>query len=430
MQAWNVNGTPLLSNLRAVYPDQWEEIPAVDLPEFHGEPDVPIVGDEPLPGEEPEPEELTLIDIKDFVSEAMVEDQQDILLHEHEQNVERPTDLRPIVSVRDYLRRFNRGYYRRLTSSLLDATRGTIQVDVAEIFGVRGPQLQSASIPTSIVPRYTSPQRLINSMFLGYSGGVRFKIGVVGCNLAEVYYVPPGFHDYSVDPEGNRVWRSTEPIPPTSSAPPTGGYRESAVGIYQFAEKLDNPFITTTTHCPLPMQERPNYLMASAEQDVGLDLGASDNRMAFTTSVFEVEVPHMTPFRFVGDTTKGFIPTTGTEFYQTATNNMGHLILKMAQPLLYFPSVATINQNIAVEIFVASDDVGRAGYQVFAPITVLPAVRATNGLNVNDYQINSESVPSNAVAGFYPGLVSSFISPANSIVPAFDYTKSLYKTVV
>lgn len=423
IQTYNVFANPLISDQRAVYPDTWETIPPIDAPEFHGDPDDPLIGDEPLPGSEP------LISFTDFKSEAAVEDQQDILLHEHEQSIVRPTDLRPIVSVRDYLRRFTRAFYARLTSAQLDPTRGTLQVDVATLLGVRGPQAVTALPAGSVFPLYSSPQRIINSMFMGYSGGARFKIGVLGATVAEVYYMPPGFHDYAVDPEGNRVWRSTEPLPPTSSAPISTAYRESILGTYQFGEKLFNNFVVPTVLSPLPMQERPNYIMSQPDASIGLDSGAQDNRMSQSTCVFEVEVPHMTPFRFVGDTAKGLNAQNGAQYFKTATSDMGQLIIKLVQPLEYFPGVATINNNIAIEIFASADDVGRAGYQVFAPVTLIPAVRVINGANFNDYQIGPESIPSTATSGFYPGLVSSFISPIPTIVPAFDYTKSLYKTV-
>lgn len=427
-QTFNVVTAPLLSDQRAVYPDGWEPIPPIEGPELEADPEEPIVGDFPLPDEEDE-ETLTLIDLK-FECEADVEDQQDILLHEHEQSMVRPTDLRPIVSVRDYLRRFTRAFYARLPSSTLDPVRGTIAIDVATLLGVRGPQSVTALPPGSVFPLWSSPQRIINSMFLGYSGGARFKIGVLGALLGEVYYMPPGFHNYAVDAQGNRVWRGTSPIPQATSAPVGSNFREAILGTYQYAEKLFNTVTVPSALSPLPMQERPNYLMSQPDASIGLDNGAQDNRMSQSTCVFEVEVPHMTPFKFVGDASKGYNPQNGADIFRTASTDMGHLIVKLAQPLEYFPSVATINNNVAIEIFVSTDDVGRAGFQVLAPVTLIPSSRMINGANYNDYQIGPDCIQATTTAGFYPGLVSTFTSAPTSIVPAFDYTKSLYKTVV
>jgi hypothetical protein len=362
-----------------------------------------------------------------FAAEAAVEDQSEILLKEHEQSAIKPTDLRPIVSVRDYLRRFNRGFYRRYTNAELDAFRGAIQVDVAELLGVRGPTGVSGTPGTSEVFG-ACPQQLINAMFLGYSGGARFKIGVMGTTMGEVYYVPPGFHNFNTDITGNRQWRSTQPFTDLLTAPTAGPFASAIGAQYLFAEKSPNAYADVDMLSPLPMQERPNYLMTSADQDVGLFDGTTFNRMAMSTSVHEVEVPHMSPFRFVGDASKGMKGSSGNYSLRTATSDMGYLIIKLAQPLVYYPGTTDpIQTSVALEIFVAADDVGRAGYQTFAPLSIVPAVRVPGaGASVAYYQIGPDCIESSSLV--YPSYPSTFKSPPVSAIPAFDYTKSLYRT--
>lgn len=362
-----------------------------------------------------------------FKAESHVEDQQNVLLHENEQTPVKPSDLRPIVSVRDYGRRWTRAFYKRYTPTELTNFDGGIQLDVASLIGVRGETEPSGS-PPGIVLRGMNSAKLINSMFLGYSGGARFKVSVLGSTISECYYVPPGFHNYNLDVTGNREWRSTAPFPNLNTAPYNTAYYSANNAQYLYAEKTDNPFARTDLLSMCPMQDKPNYVVSSDNLDVGI-AGAEFQRLPMLVSTHEVEVPHMSPFRFVGNSSKGYHPSLGNYAYHNANNNMGYLVIKLAQPVLYYPSVTPISPSIALEVFSSFDDVGRAGYQVFAPTTIIPAVLQSAGGNFNYYQIGTDSILSTKPNGFFPGYLSSPAQSVSSIVPAYDYTKSLYKTV-
>lgn len=357
--------------------------------------------------------------------ESSVETQEDLVLQHHEQDPITPTDLRPIVSVRDFTRRFVRAFYRRYTSQFLDANRGTVQIDVAEMLGFRGQHYTATPLSSSVfVP--SNAHQIINAMFLGYSGGARFKVSVLGTTAAEVYYIPPGFHSYDIDPTGGHQWRGTAPLPSTNLAANGSAYSESNLGQYFFAERTPNSYHRASLVNPSPMQDRPNYVTTSANVDIGVAAQGFD-RIPMSNTLHEIEVPHMSPFRFVGDTTKGVLPLTGTTPFDLGANNMGYIVVKFAQPVIYYPGVAAVSGGAAIEVFVSTDDVGRAGYQVFAPTTVLPAVRVTNGVNTNYYQVGPDSLNTAKTDGYYPGISSAFTSPAASIVPAFNYRKALYK---
>lgn len=357
--------------------------------------------------------------------ESSVETQEDLVLQNHEQDPITPTDLRPIVSVRDFTRRFVRAFYKRYTSQFLDAHRGTVQIDVAEMLGFRGQHYTATPLGSSVfVP--SNAHQIINAMFLGYSGGARFKVSVIGTTAAEVYYIPPGFHSYDVDPTGGHQWRGTVPLPSTNLAANGSAYSESNLGQYFFAERTPNPYHRDSLVNPSPMQDRPNYVTTSANVDIGVAAPGFD-RIPMSNTLHEIEVPHMSPYRFVGDTTKGVLPLTGTTPFDLGANNMGFIVVKFAQPVIYYPGVAAVSGGAAIEVFVSTDDVGRAGYQVFAPTTVLPAVRVTNGANTNYYQVGPDSLRTAKTDGYYPGISSAFTSPTASIVPAFNYRKALYK---
>lgn len=414
MLAYNVVNTPLLSSK--------------EDPSF-----VPVINEEVVKElEERMKNDPSLVplykiesSVRQFDVEADVETQQDLVLHEHEQSEIKPTDLRPIVSVRDYTRRFVRSYFRRYTGAFIDANRGTIEIDVAEMLGYRHPKGFGSVTPSSVfVP--SNAHKLINAMFLGYSGGVRFKVSVLGTTAAEVYYVPPGFHSYDVDPTVGHQWKGTSPLPSTNLAAVGSAYSESNLGQYYFAERTANTHHKDSLLSQCPMQDRPNYVTTSANVDIGVTAPGFD-RVPMANTMHEIEVPHMSPFRFVGDYSKGVMPLAGTIPLELATSNMGYIVVKFAQPVLYYTGVAPVQAGAAIEVFVASDDVGRSGYQVFAPTTVIPAVRVTSGANVNYYQVGPDSIRSLKPDGYYPGISSAFISPAASIVPAFNYRKALYK---
>ena len=366
-----------------------------------------------------------------YKMEAEVEEQDGVLLQEHEQVMVKPTDLRPIVSVRDHMRRWTRAFYQRFTSQDMANFRGALQFDVAHLIGVKSPRITPDGPfgVTTALPVNTA--KLINQMFLGYSGGARFKISVVGTTLGELYYVPPGFHSYNTDIVGGRAWRSTAPFPELTNAPLNSAYRAAIDATYQYAEFQTNPQVNGVLLAQTVCQDKPNYVVSSTTTDVSLSAGANADRMLMGVHTYEIEVPHMTPYRFVGNSSKGYYPAANNYSFNNGDNSMGYLVLKVAEPVQYVPTVAPILPSIAVEIFSCCDDVGRAGYQVFAPTVIMPSIRQDGTApNFNCYQIGPDSILNQfAAGGGYPGLLSAPTQTSTSTVGPYDYTRALYKTV-
>lgn len=336
-----------------------------------------------------------------------------------------PTDLRPIVNVRDYVRRFQRVYYDRFLPADLTDRRGFFIFDVASLVGCRAPDY---SVPSGVIRAGTSTLRTINSMFLGYSGGARFKICLNGANMAEVWYVPPGFTTNpqgSLTAEGQRTWRSTAPFPFTVSLPRSSDSTQCQFSQYQFMEKT--PFASTVSSDCWAMMcsvERPNWISVNATTDTAFDTGTGGNRMQSSGCTFEFEVPHMSPYRFVGDATKSKYNINGLAHGFTGETNMGHIVVKIAEPLIYYPSVTTINANIAIEILASLDDVGRLGYQVFSPTMQFPiGVNTTPNVGVYDpvWMVPEVTLTGGAIPNVHPKakVVSNATPPVYTLASCY-----------
>ena len=82
-------------------------------------------------------------------------------------------DLRPIVSMREYGRRYYRVSTTKVTGASLDTDDGIRVFDVAEFLGVRNNLPLSTSTSISV---NASTLSIIQSLFLGYCGGGRIKM--------------------------------------------------------------------------------------------------------------------------------------------------------------------------------------------------------------------------------------------------------------
>ena len=93
-------------------------------------------------------------------------------------------DFRPIVSVRDYIRRFHKVYSDRFTYEQITDNGGVIRLDVAELTGCQNYQSPASmgfpGFNADIFGMPSNPLSLINNMFYGYSGGFKFKVNLIG----------------------------------------------------------------------------------------------------------------------------------------------------------------------------------------------------------------------------------------------------------
>jgi hypothetical protein len=371
----------------------------------------------------------------DFKSESADVDasQEDILFKVKKTDDVPETDLRPIVSIRDIIRRFNRVWYERFVPIDLAARRNIAVFDVASLLGVRGPVTTSVPGVNNAVRIPASPLQILSGMYMGYSGGARFKVNLIGTTAAEVWYVPPGFTTQgwsTTDPANNKNWRGTVPFPFSSSDPFTSANQQATNTFYQFAERdAPSPNILVRMLTPTVGQERANLYNSSSNIDVSFDTGDGTNRMPMAGCSFEFEVPHMTPYRFIGDAAKQKVPLVNTFPNMGAETNMGHLVIKFGSPIVYYPATVPIPMDVAVEIFAAVDDVGRFGYHTMSPQISFPVGSvATPNVGVYDpVWLTSEYTPLHtSTVSFDPYPRARVLS--NATPPVYDYTAMYYST--
>jgi len=303
---------------------------------------------------------------------------QDDLLNKREEKIKPDLDIdfRPIVSVRDYIRRFHKVYSDRFTYEEITENGGVIRLDVAELTGCQNYQSPGGmgfpGFNADIFGMPSNPLSLINNMYYGYSGGFKFKVNLIGLEFSEIWYVPP---DYSYNSTTQR-WLPTVPVLKDTSL--VLSYGEALLETFKFPSngpvllsrfnpRLSNPTVEI---------DRPNYYIGSSYSRMGeTDLLAMSHQ-------FEFEVPNMTPFRFIADNAKSF-HASGVDAINSS-GNLGYLVIRVS-PTLLVPPTDTKN-SAAVEIYVAATDEGRFGYQVAAPILSIPTAPGPIGSN-NNYQL-------------------------------------------
>jgi len=265
-------------------------------------------------------------------------------------------DFRPVTNIRDHIRRFYKVYRRGLNSATITATNSLITLDIADLLGQRT-QLINSPVSDSVA----STLDLLSKMFLGCSGGSRFKIVVTGCTSASAWYVPPGFTALEVA-SGDAIYLSCIP---RSRATTAQAVLTNAV-MYQNLTNSTSTFDSSfAVQCPTV--ERANYTSSNAFSAYN-DSGGDISYVPDATSVLEFEIPNMSPYKFYGDVTK-VSRVTSSYLAQSSTSALGHIVLFI--PPMALTNSTVVGANIAA--YVSYDDVARHGYQVFVPTVVIPA---------------------------------------------------------
>jgi hypothetical protein len=265
-------------------------------------------------------------------------------------------DFRPVTNIRDHIRRFYKVYRRGLNSATITATNSLITLDIADLLGQRA-QLINSPVSDSVA----STLDLLSKMFLGCSGGSRFKIVVTGCASASAWYVPPGFTALEVA-SGDAIYLSCIP---RSRATTTQAVLTNAV-MYQNLTNSTSTFDSSfAVQCPTV--ERANYTSSNAFSAYN-DSGGDISYVPDATSVLEFEIPNMSPYKFYGDVTK-VSRVTSSYLAQSSTSALGHVVLFI--PPMALTNSTVVGANIAA--YVSYDDVARHGYQVFVPTVIIPA---------------------------------------------------------
>jgi hypothetical protein len=270
-----------------------------------------------------------------------------------------PDDMmRPIVSVRDYLRRMYKVETLRYKAEDLNTYHGLVSIDVAEILGRR-------QFNSSLVNRWehASPLSTISRMFLATNGGLKFKLVVTGATCATAWYVPPGFMMGSKDLP--RMWNSSFPLPSDAS---DINYDYMS---HQFTPVNLNSFSGGTKfNSPTPCIERANYINPISNEAVR----SPDGELMLGGIILEGHVPNLTPFRFLGDGNQLYGHNLDIESY-TATSDLGHIVLALTPPKFFAANVSDQPLDIHVAVHAGYDDEARMGYQVSVPRMFVPGFR-------------------------------------------------------
>lgn len=278
------------------------------------------------------------------------------------------SDLRPITSVRDIARRLYKVARYKYSSTDLRDSGGIYTFNVASLLGL---QEQVNEVGTALVDPYkstvASTLRRVMGMYHGYQGGAKFKIVVQGTSGASAWFVPPSY-GYRTDPTLDAIWSGNLPFPAASA---TTAHKNAMRAMYQnlkyTANALDEEF-----SCQSVLQERPNYFATGV---AGLIDPTQAGLAAESISVLDIEVPNMTPFRFIGDATSHLHVLNGP-VYDSPTTNLGHIVLFIPQQITEGADIT--ESGVYISVFAGLNDSSRLGYQVYAPYVLQPAIESNS----------------------------------------------------
>jgi hypothetical protein len=294
-------------------------------------------------------------------------------------------DLRPITHVRDYIRRM----YRVYTNKFVNKDIGpVIMFDVARLLGVRNDKITNGTSQT----RCVTTLDLIQSMFLGYAGGARFKIMLGGVTNAMAYYLPPGYRLYRESTGSTLVyWVGADPNGPLTNTVVSADLKNITNEPYRYYDEVGlPPKLHTKYLANTVLQERPNYTVNASNMVTNLAGGSTgEEEVCHTNCMLEVEVPNISPYRFVGDISK-INGALNSALMNTPTTNMGHIAIVIPSPYITAPGSTQDKLAIEIDIFASANDTARLGYQVFCPVSYLPSIKDGTGKYV---QFSTQSQP-------------------------------------
>ena len=314
---------------------------------------------------------------------------------EHEAN-----DFRPITSVRDIVRRMYKVARYKHSNTVVKANRGIFIYNIASLIGLQE-QLNEIGVPgpDPFKSHAASTLRRIMSMYHGFQGGVKLKFVIQGASGASAWFVPPTY-GMRVDPTVlDGTWTAKLPNPAAAS---TTTQINSNRSLYQNLKFTENTFDEEFS-CQSVIQERPNYFSTGY---AGLIDPTQDGLASESISVLDLEIPNMSPYRFLGDATAHLHVNTGP-VYDSPTTNLGHIVLFVPQNITTGSSIT--ESGIYVSIFAGLNDSARLGYQVYSP------------------QILQIALPSN-VPGFFEALSTSNTGNGTTIDPAVPTASGAYYT--
>lgn len=241
----------------------------------------------------------------------------------------------PIVSVRDYMRRFAVVKNANFTTEA-NPKYGVMFIPVNELVGLfnKGPRRVTAS---TIVRKY----------FYGMSGGYKIKLQVIGATSATVRYIPP----QPTYDSGYQYWRGSSPI---SNSPTLVSLINRS--FWYPHRDIATPYVDD--YSPCPYQEVPQtYGTSSSHQYTGDLIGTSDSNIQF----FEFTIPQMNGCEFLGSHTLQGQGQNERDY----TADLGWFAIGLDN---WNPETGLYNDTLSmVSASVAYADEARLGFNVKAP---------------------------------------------------------------
>jgi hypothetical protein len=260
---------------------------------------------------------------------------------------------RPLVSVRDLVRRFQYCETYQLGFPAYGADLWTFPVStfLGEDFSI------------GLVNSMTA----MCGMYYGRNVGLKFKLKIVGASNAIIRYLPQAIA-FDTTGSGNLTKCVT-----------TGSWN-SNLGL-QTENASTTGFVTG-----LPIAEEPQHFTVNPYVHTAGGVGLQSNQVA--TSLYEFVIPNVSIFDFVGSNLRLNSAFNGndTSNYQ-ATADMGNIIINI--PVASSTGVA--NQAVFVSFYVGLTDESRLGMHSLAPVFQIPVAASYAYSLMGSHQILSTS---------------------------------------
>jgi hypothetical protein len=308
-------------------------------------------------------------------------------------------DVRPIFSIRDWIRRPIEVYRDFVTKDELVADR-MLYYDIAELVGQRGPAYKPSKkkiFVTKPASRRGTDLSVLARMFLGSTGGVKLKVTIVGSNACKLWYLPPKYvtvkEEILTTADSTSTTNKWVGLKPQIVRNVDTGDVTKQIGQYA---GTNHDMMITGINSPLVYKvdavDSYGYDERTGSMTVGSDLPTYHNNDSATTLTnmgtdtmraticsFDIAIPNVSPYRWIGDTTK-FCGAGDPSAMTSGQSNMGHLCLSVGR-------VSTTSESAyTIIISAAYDDVTRFGYQVNAPVVTFDPVYNTNAVSTATMQ--------------------------------------------
>jgi len=325
-------------------------------------------------------------------------------------------DVRPIESIRDFIRRPVIVCNDIYDFGEVKHPDRVAYYDLAYLMGQRfnARCLDQSEFITPLVNNNTATWKTINNhafinqLFLGATGGVKLKIIVNGTNTAKVHYLPPKYEITK-----NYVIREGGTFPEVYSGI---GLKPQKVRMvedtsllipeYQYVQNIPfSPFNYSvmesiqlnsvqgyrnqnTSGSMTVCSESPTYNNGDLNHSIAAAnfVGEKAVSQQAATSILDVEIPNISNFRFIGDSSKT-MNLTNVSGMNTSTSNMGHLAVYLGAT---GDHEATVPPNrISICIIASYDDTCRMGYQTYSPLITLEPVVISDKVHQSQSSINT-----------------------------------------